>query len=90
MQMRAMGPPGFKPAALAAVDAYIKAFYLPWDDLPKWCQVRSESGGMSKQLFISRVPYTFTHKIHRLANTRLQQPARAYTHIHNRPHRSQS
>jgi hypothetical protein len=39
-QIRAMGPPGFKPTALAAVDAYIKAFYLPWDELPRWCQVR--------------------------------------------------
>ncbi len=36
--MRAMGPPNFRPA-LGSVDAYIKAFYLPWDDLPKWCHV---------------------------------------------------
>ncbi|PNW77589.1 hypothetical protein CHLRE_10g443350v5 [Chlamydomonas reinhardtii] len=58
-QMRAMGPPGFKPAALAAVDAYIKAFYLPWDDLPKWCQTHISEYGKQRLFTLVEVAAEF-------------------------------
>lgn len=30
-------------ASMAVVQDYIKAFYLPWEELPTWCQVRAAS-----------------------------------------------
>ncbi|KAG2432824.1 hypothetical protein HXX76_008558 [Chlamydomonas incerta] len=58
-QMRAMGPPGFKPTPLAAVDTYIKAFYLPWDELPKWCQAHISEYGKQRLFTLVEVTAEF-------------------------------
>ncbi|GIL58297.1 hypothetical protein Vafri_13375 [Volvox africanus] len=58
-QIRAMGPPNFKPVALAVVDAYIKAFYLPWDELPRWCQTHVADYGKQRLFTLVEVSAEF-------------------------------
>ncbi|GLC36679.1 hypothetical protein PLESTB_000129400 [Pleodorina starrii] len=58
-QIRAMGPPNFKPAALAPVDAYIKAFYLPWEELPRWCQTHVAEYGKQRLFTLVEVSAEF-------------------------------
>ncbi|KAG2448902.1 hypothetical protein HYH02_006250 [Chlamydomonas schloesseri] len=58
-QMRAMGPPGFKPTPLSLVDTYIKAFYLPWDELPKWCQAHIAEYGKQRLFTLVEVAAEF-------------------------------
>ena len=37
-QVRTLAPPGVS-VSFRLADGYIKAFYLPWEELTKWCQV---------------------------------------------------
>lgn len=34
--------------SLRAVDAYIKAFYVPWDELPRWAQAHAGEYGRAR------------------------------------------
>ncbi len=36
--LRGVVPPGTR-VSLRAVDNYIKAFYIPWEELEHWCQI---------------------------------------------------
>ncbi|KXZ47615.1 hypothetical protein GPECTOR_34g774 [Gonium pectorale] len=63
-QIRAMGPPNFRPAGLAVVDAYVKAFYLPWDELPRWCQAHLGEYGKQRLYTLVEVAAEF-HKVKR-------------------------
>ncbi|KAG2485571.1 hypothetical protein HYH03_015735 [Edaphochlamys debaryana] len=58
-QMRAMGPPNFRSAAMMAVDAYIKAFYLPWEELPRWCQAHVAEYGKQRLFTLIEVAAEF-------------------------------
>ncbi|EFJ46296.1 hypothetical protein VOLCADRAFT_93432 [Volvox carteri f. nagariensis] len=58
-QIRAMGPPNFKPTALAIVDAYIKAFYLPWEELPHWCRTHVAQYGKQRLFTLVEVSAEF-------------------------------
>ncbi|GFR44589.1 hypothetical protein Agub_g5867, partial [Astrephomene gubernaculifera] len=79
-QLRLMKQP---TAPLAVVDAYIKAFYLPWEELPGWCQSHLSQYGKQRLFTLIEVSAEF-NKVRRGAKNEVLEmiealdPARSF------------
>ena len=62
--VRALAPPGFE-VAFRSADDYIKAFYLPWEELTRWCQVHLQEYSKYRIIdLVELVSETFKIKRH--------------------------